>query len=290
MKTLWIRISIFLGLLAATAFCAGYFLLRSQGFFREPVYDAIAPEVPHLEKPALLVFSKTNGFIHREAIPAAEDMIRSLAQNRGWSTYFTANAAIHNARDLARFDAIIWNNVSGDVLTSAQRQAMIDYLKDGGGYVGIHASGGDHSYSWKWYAQTLLGAQFKGHPLGPAGPRLQRATVVIEAPADHIVDHLPKEWPRVDEWYSFRESPRAKGLQVLASLDESTYSPNMLGLDISMGDDHPVIWKHCLEQGRVFYSALGHTAESYSAPEYVTLLARAIAWAARLEGSHCTDT
>ena len=75
---------------------------------------------------------------------------------------------------------------------------------------------------------------------------------------------------------SFRQNPRGR-VQVLLSLDEGSYEP---GKD-AMGD-HPIIWCQDLEGGgRSFYSALGHTKESYSDPVHRRLLASAIAWAAR---------
>jgi len=47
----------------------------------------------------------------------------------------------------------------------------------------------------------------------------------------------------------------------------------------TMGDDHPITWCHDYEGGRAFYTALGHTSESYSDPIFVGLLTRAIQWA-----------
>jgi len=48
---------------------------------------------------------------------------------------------------------------------------------------------------------------------------------------------------------------------------------------LSMGADHPVIWSHCLGQGRVLYSALGHTAQSYSEEPFRRLMSNSLAWA-----------
>ncbi len=71
---------------------------------------------------------------------------------------------------------------------------------------------------------------------------------------------------------------------MLATIDENTYSPgSFFGKPLAMGSDHPMIWKHCAGAGRVFYSALGHTAESYSDPKYREVLMRAIVWAGRLD-------
>jgi type 1 glutamine amidotransferase len=127
----------------------------------------------------------------------------------------------------------------------------------------------------------VIRAHWSGHPLKP---QFQQATLHVEQPADAIVAALPPNWSRTDEWYSFAESPRAADLRVLVTIDESSYVPgSMFGTELAMGSDHPVIWKHCVGRGRAFYSALGHTAESFAEPEYREVLQRAIAWAARLE-------
>jgi type 1 glutamine amidotransferase len=48
-----------------------------------------------------------------------------------------------------------------------------------------------------------------------------------------------------------------------------------------MGEDHhPIIWSHCVDQGRCFYSAPGHKGRYYEEPEYVEMIEGAIEWAA----------
>ncbi len=278
-----LRIALAVMLLAALAAAYGYYQYRAAGFGRTPVFETEPPALPTLQHPAILVFSKTNSFIHKEAIPAAEALFKNLGKNNDWSVYVTENGAIHNPEDLAEFDAIVWNNVTGDVLTEAQQQAMINYIQNGGGWIGLHGAG-DSSSSWAWLIDTLVGARFNQHPYPE---QFQQATMVIEGRDDPIVSHLPPRWERVDEWYSFTESPRNKGMTILATLDESTYTQDFRGENISMGADHPIIWKHCQGRGRALYSAPGHTAESYAEPDYITLLERATAWAAGLEGNDC---
>lgn len=249
--------------------------LRMDGFLREPAYETAAPVLPaELKHPAILLFSKTNGFIHKEAIPAAQALFQQLGEANGWSVYLTDNAAVHNPQDLAQFDAVVWNNVSGDVLTPEQRTALEQYLENGGGFVGIHGSGGDPEYAWAWYPQSLLRAQFTAHPMFP---QFQEATLKVESPQDAIVSHLPESFSMTDEWYSFRAPPQ--DVQVLLSLDEQTYSPQVLFADIGMGKDHPIAWKHCQGKGRAFYGAPGHLASSYSDPRYARVLEQATRWA-----------
>jgi hypothetical protein len=55
----------------------------------------------------VLVFSKTNSFIHKEAIPAAKQLLEQLAAEGGWHVYMSDSGAVYNAEDLARFDVIV---------------------------------------------------------------------------------------------------------------------------------------------------------------------------------------
>jgi len=258
-------------------------------FFPSHETDSVPPELPaELGRPAFLVFSKTNGFRHEEAIPAGIERFRAIADAHGWSVVFTENGAVHNPQQLARFDAVVWHNVSGDVLDDAQQQALVDYIEGGGGFVGVHGSGGDPFYDWKWYVEELIGAQFISHTMGP---QFQEATVIVETPEHPATRGLPPTFRHTEEWYSFDRDVRDRpGFRVLATVDEATYSPHMKMLfmddDIAMGD-HPVVWSHCVGEGRVLYSALGHRAEAYAEPEIASLLDGAVAWAARQAGEGC---
>jgi type 1 glutamine amidotransferase len=248
------------------------------------VYETVPPELPaHLNDTAILIFSKTNRYRHQEAIPAAIRSIRTIAQRRGWSAVVTDNSAVFNRSQLHLFKAVVWNNTSGDVLSQDQKDAFRQYIEEGGGFVGIHGAGGDFSYDWRWYVETLIGAQFSFHPLHP---QFQRATMHIEDRTHPVTRHLGETWTRIDEWYSFRNNPRLKGVNVLATVDERTYDAHLLWFK-SMDDDHPIMWNHCVGNGRAFYSALGHRAEAYDDPKYAEVLEGAIAWVAVLTAEGC---
>lgn len=249
------------------------------------VFEGEPPMLPQaLGAVPLLVFTKTNGFRH-DSIPASVEALKAIAAENGWTIFETNNGAVFNDGQLARFKAVIFSNVSGNVLLPQQRAAFEHYLSVGGGYVGIHGAGGDPSYDWRWYVDELLHAQFIGHPINP---QFQQATLRIEDRDDPATRHLGDTWIRSDEWYSFDKSPRSR-VHVLATIDETTYRPKMFGKDLRMDGDHPIVWKHCIASGRVFYSAMGHSAESYAERPMRELLAGAIRWAAGLEGEKCID-
>jgi hypothetical protein len=65
---------------------------------------------------------------------------------------------------------------------------------------------------------------------------------------------------------------------VIATLDETSYSP---GPD-AMGADHPIAWWHRYQGGRAWYTAGGHTVESYSDPLFRRHLLGGIRYAAGL--------
>ena len=250
-----------------------------RGGFVTPVYDSVPPEIPANVKGsyAILIFSKTNGYREEPAIQASNDALVAIARKRGWPAFVTENAAVMNADQLRRFKVVIWNNTSGDVLTEAQRAAFKTWLENGGAVVGTHGAGGDPRYEWAWYPETFIGAQFTSHSSQQLG------TVRIEDTKSPITKGLPAVWVRTvrDEWYAFKDNPRGKpGFHILATADETTYDPGRS----TMGADHPMVWTHCVGKGPVFYSAIGHSAETYSEPAHVQLLENAIAWALGLSG------
>ena len=250
-------------------------------------HETVPPVIPaDIKRPAILVFSKTNGFRHEEAIPAANAMLAKLAAEKGWGYFQTENGAAFSPAILAKFDAVVFSNASGDVFNAAQRTAFQAFVENGGGYVGIHAAGDDSWKDWPWYVEHIVGTRFTGHPMNP---QFQLATVNIEDAGHPATKGQAPEWARTDEWYSFDKSPRGKpGLTVLATLDESSFANHKLfGKDLAMGKDHPIAWWRCTGQGRVLYSAMGHQASAYAEPEYRAMLAGAISWAMKLEGAGC---
>ncbi|MBB3047924.1 hypothetical protein FHR99_002190 [Litorivivens lipolytica] len=256
----------------------GYYQLKANGIIPRKIYETEAPVVSVFDKPAILVFTKTNGFIHKDAIPVAKQVLGELIVAEGWIVYQTDNGAIHTPELLEKFDAIVWNNVSGDVLTADQREALKQWIENGGGWLGIHASGGDFSYEWDWYVDTLIGAQFIGHTMDP---QFQDADVMVADKTVELTSHLPDPWSvKQEEWYAFDQNVREKGYEILLTLDESSYitqGETWIGND-RMPGEHPIAWRHKLGQGRVLYSAIGHQPHTYKVPEYQTFLTKALHW------------
>lgn len=279
MKMLKIIGLLTLALLAVVA-VSTYWALKNAGHIPRHDYETVPPAIPKFSRPAVLVLNKTNGFIHKEAIPAADAMLQRIADKQDWDIFFSNNAATHNAGVIDKFDLIVWNNVSGDVLTGEQRSALQQWLSAGGGWIGIHASGGDRSYEWDWYVDSLLGAQFVGHTMSP---QFQDADILVVNQALPVTSHLPSPWRVVqEEWYAFDQSPRKKGYDIILTIDQNSYitqGETWTGMTDNMEGEHPMAWRHRVGNGRAFYSAIGHQAATYSLNEYETFISKAMSWA-----------
>jgi uncharacterized protein len=233
----------------------------------------------------VLLFEKMTGFRDTPSVEAANAAVRAMAERQGWHLDVTDKGGAINPATLSQFDVVLWNNISGDVLTLTQRKAFMTWMAKGGGFVGMHGSAGDPVYFWDWYADSLIGARFTGHP---SDPQFQDAKVSIETTPSGIGAGLASSFTLKDEWYSFEKSARLNGSHVIATLDESTYTQvGRFGTNIVMGADHPIAWTRCVGNGRSFYSAIGHRPEMYSAPQTITLVEQAVAWAAGKGQSVC---
>lgn len=243
------------------------------------LFDTIPP-VLHLNKEDfnVLLYSKANAWVHIDAIKAAKAIFPQLAQKQRWKLTVSDSGSLFNPEQLALFDVIVWSNVTGQTLTTAQRKSFRDYIENGGGFVGIHGSG-DSSQQWEWYQNELIRAQFSHHPMQP---QFQEGTLQKTCtPSFQACEALPENWQWEDEWYVFYESPRKKGSTILYNLDETNL---VMGIDQEgknwgMGEDHPIVWYHDQEKGRVFYTAMGHKGDYYNDATYQNLLIQAVEWA-----------
>ena len=233
--------------------------------------------------PAILVFSATAGYTH-EVIPTANQTIQELAteignENNVEFTVDVITGAVEagqsdfptSADVLSQYDVVVWNSTTGNVLNEEQQAAFEEYIRNGGGYMGIHAAA-DTEYEWEFYGD-LVGAYFMDHP------EPQEAEVQVTDRTHPSTDQLPASWTRFDEWYNYQSNPRDT-VNVLATLDESTYSETGYKDYEMPGSDHPIAWYQTYEGARSWYTGMGHTEESYSDENFRQHLKGGLMWSA----------
>ena len=215
----------------------------------------------------VLVFSKTQGFRH-DSIDAGIAAVKKMGEANGFGVDATEDATRFTAEVLAQYKVVMFLNTTGDVLDEGQQKIFEEYIRAGSGWVGVH-SASDTEYDWPWYGK-LVGAYFAGHPHN------QKARLNVVDKKHPATAHLPEVWERFDEWYNFRKAP--EGVNVLLKIDEKSYDPG----GSALGDNHPMCWYHDYDGGRAFYTAGGHTKESYSEPEFVQHVLGGILYASKM--------
>lgn len=204
----------------------------------------------------VLVFSKTLGYRHA-SITNGIAAIRELGAAHGFSVDATEDSSAFTCANLARYQVIVFLSATGDILDEQQQQAFKNYVMKGGGFAAIHgAVFGPQACEdqWSWYGGMFCCA-FTNHSAIVPG------VVVIEDAQHPSTVGLPARWQRTDEWYNFTGTPRGCA-RVLATVDESTYPGGR------MGSDHPIVWCRPVGRGRMWFTVMGHTATSFSEPEF----------------------
>ena len=201
----------------------------------------------------ILVFSKTAGYRHTSSIVAGKKYIIELGQKNKFGVDTTENSNFFTAENLKQYTAVVFLCTTGNVLNDEQQKEFEKFIRNGGGYVGLH-SAADTEYDWAWFGE-LNGAYFKNHP------RPQEAVFNIVDENNIATAHLPKVWKRSDELYNFKWI--GTDLKILISIDESSYTGG------GNGDYHPMAWYHEFDGGRGFYTGLGHDNKSWEDPLYL---------------------
>ena len=200
----------------------------------------------------ILVFTKTKGFRHNNAIVSGKETIMELGKANKFVVDTTEDSGLFTIESLKKYSAVVFLCTTGDVLNDEQQQAFKSYINNGGGFVGVHSSA-DTEYDWPWYGE-LNGAYFKSHP------KQQEAIFNVVDQNNIATAHLPAVWKKFDELYNFKWI--GLDLHILINIDEGSYTGGQ------NGENHPMSWYHNFDGGRAFYTALGHDRNSYEDPLY----------------------
>lgn len=257
------------------------FLLLAFGMI--PLSSAIGqtpnapPPPPH--KKHILVVAESTGWQH-DSIPDAMVAVYEMGNDSGlWDTQLrtdsgplTFNDIPLNGKNLKYYDAVVFVSPNGEMtLRDDQKRDLLAFVHDmGRGFVGVHGAL-DTNLDWPEFGK-MLGGFFDQHPWGTFN-----APIRNEQPDFPIVRHFPAQFHKWDEIYQPKDWSRSD-VDVLLSLDPSQldYSaPNVHRAD----HDFAVAWVKHYGKGRVFYSSLGHTPESWKDPDIRTMYFEAIKWA-----------
>lgn len=191
-----------------------------------------------------------------------------------------------------KYDVVV-TNYNGHAWSKVTQQNLVDYVKNGGGFVVIHAANNSFG-DWKEY-NGLIGLGGWGGRNEQHGPYVyyqddklvrdeskgsggshgaQHPFQVIVRNADHpITKGMPSAWlHEKDELYDRLRGP-AENMTVLAT----SYSDKKFG---GTGRHEPMIFTITSGKGRVFHTPMGHADYSMKCVGFITTLQRGAEWAA----------
>lgn len=159
---------------------------------------------------------------------------------------------------LKRQHVVLFYGSGGEFTRPEQEHGLRQYLREGGGLTGVHATDAFKSSDLYW---RLLGSRFTTHGGGSFTVRIEKPRHPITAPmADFEIE---------DESYQGDYHPEFS-LQSLGRIDRGHERQSM-------------IWVQQIGRGRVFNTTLGHDTAAWRNPQFQRLLIRGLYWSAGYE-------
>jgi uncharacterized protein len=238
------------------------------------------------EKKRVLMVTKSSAFQHDVVahkdgkLGLAEQTVKDLCDKLGYELVITKDASQLNAENLKKFNGLFFYT-QGDLTVSGtdkqtpmnkeDRPAILEFVKNGGGFIGTHCGGADTFNHNLWVEGgkkpfiQMVGAEFTGH-----GAQ-QDATVEVVDPSFPAVSHYPRSFRKWDEWYAY--DGFHENMHVLMMLK----TEGMKGHDYQR-PEYPITWCSNYGNGRVFYTGMGHVEAMWENEGYKKMLAEALRW------------
>ncbi len=217
-----------------------------------------------------LVFADAHDTWHYRNVSVAQESFEMLADKHFFELTFVDTDKTFAQQTFSNFDIIVFISANPCELNAKKREEFETFVRKGGAIVGVHSSSAtkNEPNRWLWW-EEVMGRVFLKHPAK------QTAVISVLDKTHPSCMHLPDTWLWTDEWYEF-EAPLPESLNVVLTVDEKTYSPSK---EHAMGDYHPIAWYHEFEGARIFYTAIGHIAESYRDADFLQHIYGGMVWA-----------
>lgn len=220
----------------------------------------------------VLIYTKNGkGYVHAN-IPSSIKALEKICKDNGWDCYATDDPAVFTKEKIRKYDVLVFSNTNNEAFdTEAQKKVFQEYIRSGGGFVGIHsACGSERNWPWFW---ANLGGKFVRHP------KHQPFDIKVIDKSHESTGFLPDTWKWADECYFMNHlNP---DIHVLIAVDLSTIDdagkakyPGEV-----FGNYFPLAWYHEFDGGRQWYTALGHDNAHYEDQNFIKHLTGGISWA-----------
>lgn len=192
-------------------------------------------------------------------------IVRDILTGHGYDVRFEPGTKVLADPAIAQLDLIV-PVITMSTIEKEELKNLVDAVSGGTGLAGFHGTMGDSFRNEPDY-QFMTGGQWVSHPGNIIDYRID-----ITRPDDPITAGIESFDYRSEQYYMHVDPTN----EVLAT---TTFGGEHL--DFIEGVVMPVVWKRRYGKGRVFYSALGHTADEFDVPQMRTIFERGLLWATR---------
>ena len=220
---------------------------------------------------ALLIWDPSAEPAHVEFDKQAIRFFHKLSYGEGF-TYDTRTDCPANLDTLKQYDVVVMLNALPH--EAQARKAFEQYMEQGGGWLGFHATGyNDGNTHWPWLNEFLGCGPFLSNNWPP-----QPALVDVESQSHPVTRSLPQQFVvPASEFYQFLPSPRTnENVEVLVSISPKNYPFGIK--DIVTHGDFPIVWTN--KKYRMVYLNMGHGDEGFIDATQNLLFTNAFRWLA----------
>lgn len=253
-----------------------------------PLLRAADNEAPRRK---VLFFTKSSGFEHSaikrvDGKPSwAENVLTGLGKKHNIEFTFSKDGSLFAPDYLAQFDAVFFYT-TGDLtkagtdkeppMTPAGKQAFLDAVKNGKGFVGTHSASDTFHSPGPGHQNNehldpyiaMLGGEFIVHG---AQQKAKQTCVDAKFPG---MDAVPDDFGPLEEWYALKNfGPNLHVLLVQGT--EGMKGP------MYQRPPYPSTWARTYGEGRVFYTSMGHREDVWTNPVFQAVLMGGVNWAVR---------
>ena len=147
---------------------------------------------------------------HSRMIAAATPMLTRMAADNHFHVDITNDDTVINDANLARYRVFVQLQEAPFEMSLPEQAALQRFIKEGHGWVGIHAAGLTGKQFLAGHEVLGLVRDLSGWRHLFATPALSASDLVIEDHRHPITRNLPDKMVISDEWYEFNESPRSR--------------------------------------------------------------------------------
>ena len=212
-------------------------------------------------------------------------IIRTDTQLVTKSPVMNNGAPVLNSKNLDFFDAVFFFGAGPGTLSEQQMADLLAFVRDDGkGFVAAHT--GDNAFQQHPGYREMVGGLWD-HPWTKAEKLEVDLPIVVEDPSFPAMQGLPATFTVYDEAAVHKPPYSRDNVRVLASVDLSQLDP-ALGRSPATDTDVPIAWARQYGKGRVFYSVLGHSDQSWDNPMVQQMFLDALRWSLGLVDGDAT--